>query len=271
MEGERQNIFVRTWRKGRAAYAVLSEHRYTTIAGTLVFFLIMSLTPLLFWLTLLFGKAGLPAEEIFELELFGWAKELLLYLRNNAQGATAGVSVLLLATTLWSSTGFFYHLRRSGEIVYGYDRNKRGWKVRLSALAFTGCVLLFILFGGGLLVAVHVLSRALPVWLGYPAVYLFVLVIGFFAAWLLNAYVCPYRARPSDTVQGSAITAGAWMLASVAFSVYLNFSDQQKLYGAFSLVIVFLLWLYWMMICFTVGLIYNRQRMRTKSLQHKRY
>ena len=37
-------------------YQILAEKKYTTIAGTLVYFLIMSITPLAFWLTLLFGK-----------------------------------------------------------------------------------------------------------------------------------------------------------------------------------------------------------------------
>ncbi len=37
-------------------YQILAEKKYTTIAGTLVYFLIMSITPLAFWLALLFGK-----------------------------------------------------------------------------------------------------------------------------------------------------------------------------------------------------------------------
>ncbi|MDE5896368.1 MAG: YihY/virulence factor BrkB family protein, partial [Clostridia bacterium] len=267
---KKQNPLVKGYQWGKRAIGTLSRNRYTTLAGTLVFFLILSIVPFLFWLTLLFGSAGVPTEVILELELFGWASDLLLFLKQNAEGATAGVSVLLLATTLWSSSSFFYHLRRSGEIIYGYNREKNGWKVRLSAFAVTFCVLLYFLVAGGVLIGAIIVSRYLRPWLAYPVTYLLVLVAGFFAAWILNGYICPYRAAPADTVLGSLFTAIAWLVASAAFSVYLKFVNTERLYGALSTVVVFLLWLYWRMICFTAGVIYNRYRMETKGMEHKK-
>lgn len=261
-----ENFSLRAIRRGKAAYSALADYRYTTVAGTLVFFLIMSLVPFLFWLTLLFGNAGLA--EIYELELFGWAKDLLRYLGEHAQGATAGAGVLFLITTLWSSTGFFYHLRRSGEIIYEYKRKKEGWRVRLSAVILMFGVLLFFSASGALLFGVNYITKPFPDWYSYFAVYSIVFILCFFTAWILNVYVCPYRVG-GETALGSFYTAIAWLIASVAFSVYLKFSDSERLYGALSLVIVFLLWLYWMMICFTAGVIYNRRRMQLRGKLHK--
>lgn len=268
MERTRDNVALRVFRWGKRAWSALANRRFTTIAGTLVFFLVMSLMPFFFWLSLLFGIVG--AEELFRLELFGWARELFVYLEEHAREAGSGAGILFLATTLWSSTGFFYHLRRSGEIIYDYRREKKGWRVRLSAAAFTAGLLLFFAAAGGLIASASLLVRPLSVWLGRILVYLLLLGLGFLAAWLLNAYVCPYRTRPADTAAGSAITAAAWLVASVAFSVYLCFSEPERLYGALSLVIVFLLWLYWMMICFTAGVIYNRRRMEIRHPEHKK-
>ena len=270
MEQVKKNTAVLLWEKGKGAYGVLAEHRYTTIAGTLTFFLITSLVPLLFWLALLFGKSGLSANEIFELDLFDSARDLLLYLNAHATDAATGASIFLLATTLWSSTGFFYHLRKSGEILYNYRRKKHGWKVRLSAVALTFAVLLFLAFSGGIIVGANIMTGNLPAFLKYITVYTLVLVLGFLAAWLMNAYICPYRARPAQTVVGSALTAAAWFIASVAFSVYLRFANPQKLYGALSLVIVFWLWLYWMMICFTAGVVFNSAQMQRRGLKEKK-
>lgn len=254
----------------KRAYGVLAAHKYTTVAGTLVFFLIMSMVPFLFWLALLFGRTGLDAERILELELFGWAKDLLVFFKENAEGATSGAGIFFLATTLWSSTGFFYHLRRSGEIIYRYQRQKHGWKVRLSAVALTFCVLLFFAVAGALLVGASYLSRSLPSWLFYLAVYSLILLIGFFTAWILNAYICPYRCKPTDIALGSLFTAIAWFVASAAFAVYLRFANPERLYGALSLFIVFLLWLYWMMICFSSGAIYNCRHLEIGKLEHKK-
>ena len=269
-KAKEKNFIVRGWETLRRAFRTLSRHHYTTVAGTLVFFLILSVVPFLFWLLLLFGKTGVQTDEILNLGLFDWAKDLLLFVKNNAEGATAGASVLFLATTLWSCSGFFYHLRRSGEILYGYRREKHGWKVRISALAITFCVLLFFAAAGGALIGAIVVCKFLNPFIGYPVVYALVLVVGFFAAWILNAYICPYRARPSDTVLGSFFTAVAWLVASALFTVYLQFTNQARLYGALSVVVVFLLWLYWLMICFTAGVIYNSYRMGRAGLAHKR-
>ncbi len=259
----------KAWRWGKRAFAALSARKYTTVAGTLSFFLIMSLVPLSFWLVLLFGNSAFDVERIMALELFGWARELLVYLKNNAVGATEGVSALFLVTTLWSSTNFFYHLRRSGEILYDYRRRKHGWKVRLSAVLLTFGVLAFFAAAGSVLLWVSYLTRSFPKWLFYPVLYSLLLLLGFFAAWMLNAYICPYRCRPGEIVLGSLLTAAAWLIASGAFALSLHFTDRERLYGALTLLILFFLWLYWMMVCFTAGVVFNRHRMNLRNLEHK--
>lgn len=257
--------------KGRRFLSALSEDKCTTIAGTLVFFLIMSLMPLSFWATLLLGRLGLDTDAILNLDLFEWAKELLVFFRGNAAEAASGAGIFFLLATLWSSTGFFYHMRRSGEIVYAYRRKKQGWKVRLSAIALTLLVLLFLAAAVGVLVGAITLTRGFPAPLPQLCVYTLMLVLGFFAAWILNGYICPYRVSPSETLAGSALTAGAWLVASVAFSVYLALSNKEMLYGALTLFVVFLLWLYWMMICFAAGAIVNSRRLRKKDAVGKKY
>lgn len=262
----RENVLIRAWRRGRAAFGVLSAHRFTTVAGTLVFFLIMSLVPFLFWLSLLFGGADALLDRVLELELFGWARGLVEFLRENAEGATAGASVLLIATTLWSSSAFFFHLRRSGEIVYNVSRRGKGWRTRLAAIAVTMGAMLSIASAGGVLLGITLLTRRLPAWAALSVEFSALLVVGFLAAWLLNAYACPYRGKARALAAGSFLTSIAWLVASAAFSVYFRLSNPERLYGALSLVIVFLLWLYWLMICFTAGMVYNRRVVAGKKI-----
>ena len=259
------NPIVRGWQRGRAAWNVLAAHRFTTVAGTLVFFLIMSLVPFLFWLSLLFGGADALLDRVLELELFGWARDLISFLRANAEGATAGAGIFLIATTLWSSSAFFFHLRRSGEIIYDVRRRGKGLRVRLSAILFTLAAMLGLTLAGGAVLGLTLLTGRLPMWLSVPADLASLLCIGFLAAWLLNVYACPYRGETRALAPGSFYTALAWLVASAAFSVYFRFSNPERLYGALALVIVFLLWLYWLMICFTAGMVYNRRALTAKK------
>ena len=267
---KRKSAFSRTCEKVKNAYAALADNKFTTIAGTLVFFLVLSLVPLLFFLTLIFGDK-ISAEQLFELELFEWGKGLIGYLDTHATGASAGAGVLFLATTFWSATGFFYHLRRSGEIICGIEKGKSGWRLRLSAVVFSILTILFVALTGGVIIGANLLTRSLPSWLSWIIVYTVLTVFGFFIAWVLNIYACPYRITPAQTAAGSAITALSWLGAAMLFRLYLVFSSPEKLYGALSAVIVFLLFLYWLMICFTAGMIFNFRKMRSRMHSEKRY
>ena len=129
----------------KSKYDLLTIKKYTTFAGTLVFFLIMSIVPLTFWLTLLIGKLPVDLEGIFRLAVFDSVKNILSYVRQEAQNATTGASVILLLTTLYSSTNLFYQMRKSGELIYDYKRPKKGLKLRLGALVLMLIVMLLII------------------------------------------------------------------------------------------------------------------------------
>ena len=138
------------FRRAADAFAYLSSKKYTTLAGTMTFFLILSVVPFLFWLTFLFGRLEIDFDRILDLEIFAEFKDILHYLREQAQSAQAGASVILLATTLYSSTNLFYHMRRSGEIIYGCGRDKGGLALRISAVALVFVVMLLGVAGAAL-------------------------------------------------------------------------------------------------------------------------
>ena len=64
----------------KSKYDLLVLKKYTTIAGTLVFFLIMSVVPFAFWLTLLFGKLQFGGETLFQINVFDSVKNILAFI-----------------------------------------------------------------------------------------------------------------------------------------------------------------------------------------------
>ncbi|MBR2329962.1 MAG: YihY/virulence factor BrkB family protein [Clostridia bacterium] len=245
----------------RDKYRLLSLKKYSTLAGTLVFFLIMSIVPLTFWLTLFIGKLPISVEQVFRLSVFSSVRKIFEYIRQEAENATAGVSVLLLFTSLYSATTLFYQMRRSGEIIYGFQSKKRGLRLRLGAavlmfIVMLAVALVMLVFTCGTLLFSRFLS---PFW-EIIADYALLLTLALFLVFLLNSYICPYRAPLKYFVPGTLLTVGAWSVAVVGFGVYLNISNMSRLYGALSAVIVFMLWLYVLMICFIVGVIINSEK-----------
>lgn len=242
-------------------YEILSLKKYTTLAGTLVFFLITSIVPLTFWITLLIGKLPINAEQVFRLSVFSSVRGVLDYIRQEASNATTGASVVLIFTTLYSSTNLFYQMRKSGEIIYDYRRPKHGLKLRLGALALLFIVVLLILaFVVTFALGTILFSRFLPAILERIADYTLLVALAFALALLLNAYICPYKAPLKKFVLGALLTVGAWAVAVTGFAIYLKISNMDKLYGALSALIVFFLWLYALMICFIAGVIFNSER-----------
>lgn len=254
-------------------YRILVEKKYSTISGTLVYFFIMSVVPFSFWASLLFGdRLWGRIREILELRLLSSLFPVLDFLEENAALATGKVGIVLLVTSLYSSTNLFYHMRRSGELLYRCETYQKGWKLRLSAL-----VLLFlVLLSAALLIAVGWLGYRFltasfsPAW-NYIALYLFLSLLAFALSLFINGYVCPYRYPLRSFLPGSAITWGLWGVATLGFGVYLHFADFTKLYGAVSTVVVFFLFLYLMMNCFVVGVIFNSERLKDQPKVLKRF
>lgn len=255
----------------RAKYELLTMKKYTTIAGTLVFFLIMSIMPLSFWLTLVVGRLPIDMGKILSLRVFGSVKNVLEYVRQEASNATAGASLILIFTTLYSATNLFYQMRRSGEIIYDYHRKKEGLRIRLSALilliiVMAASVIFLLLFALGS----FLFSRILPYRWERLVDYALLIVMAFLLSMLLNMYICPYKEKIGSFLPGATITVIAWIMAIIGFSAYLKISNMSKLYGALSTVIVFLLWLYVLMICFIVGVIFNSEKILSKRKKEKR-
>lgn len=258
-------------------YDLLVAKKYTTIAGTLVFFLIMSVAPFSFWLSLVLGKLPLDFDELMKMNVFDSVKEILEFIRLEAQNATAGATVFLALTTLYSSTNLFYQMRKSGEIIYE-STQKSGWRLRFTAFLLIFVAMAFI----GLALAVFAVGRFLSARIFSEfaqsiVAYLLLFGISFALVLLLNAYVCPYPTKLKNFLSGTWLTVIGSSIALAGFGVYLKIGNVGRLYGALSALIVFLLWLYLLMICFVSGVILNSEkilkkiRLKRKKLRIKRY
>ena len=168
-------------------------------------------------------------------------------------------------------------MRRSGELIYDYHPEKRGLMLRLGALVLLFIVMLTaVLFALTFAVGSFLFSRVLSKKMELAADYILLAAVSFFLVLLLNMYICPFKAKAKLFLSGTWLTVVFWMVAVVGFSVYLKISNMDKLYGALSALIVFLLWLYVLMICFMMGVIFNSEKVlavvrRNKKKREKAY
>ena len=233
-----------------------SDRRFSTLAGTLVYFLLMSIAPFILWLTLVFGNV--EVDKILSHKIIENVSPFLRYLKNSAESAASGPGIVLLVTSLYSSTNFFYHLRRSGEIIYNSSRVKGGLKLRLASLVLIfATIILLALLAAFIVTGTWILEKFLPYFISEIIIYTFISAVAFGVALVLNLFACPYKLKLFEAVPGSLLTTALWLAILIGFTIYMRFADPEQLYGKIAFIIIFLLWCYVMMSCFVVGVIYN--------------
>ena len=166
----------------------------------------------------------------------------------------AGLLTLGFAGALWSSSTALTSIVSSLNRVYEIEDARPWWKIRLIAIALTGCLALLVLASFTLVVAGPAIARLLTravgsgigveeIWrvLEWPLAFALVtLAVG------LVFYYGPDAEQAWEWITPGAVLATAlWLLASAVFRIYVaNFTDYNAAYGAVGGVIILLLWLY---------------------------
>lgn len=237
-------------------FKLYSDKRFSTIAGTLVYFLLMSIAPFTLWLTLVFGNVDV--ERFLSNELFESISPFLRSLKHSAESAASGAGLILLATSLYSSTNFFYHLRRSGEIIYDSPRVRGGFKLRIYSLALIVAAIILVAGIAGIsVVGNKIMDGFMPFFISDIISAVFLTGLAVAVALVLNLIACPYKMKPEQAITGSLLTAALWLIFFIGFGVYMQFATPERLYGKIASVIIFLLWCYIMMNCLVIGMIKN--------------
>jgi membrane protein len=159
--------------------------------------------------------------------------------------------VLAIVLALWSASGGVGNLITAVNIAYDEEKKRGFVKDKLLALGVTVGAVIFV----GLIVA---LMAGLPVVLGFlnvngPLRWLIEVVRWvLLAALVMVALAVLYRIAPDrDAPKMRWVSAGAiaatilWLVASVAFSLYVTFfGNYAKTYGALAGVVLMMLWLW---------------------------
>ena len=193
------------------------------------------------------------------------------------RGGAGIVLIVSVAGALWAASGYVSAFADASNSIYQVEEGRPFWKLKPIQLLVTFVLILIaalvalalVLSGpivGALGGALGVSDTVLSVWrfAKWPAMLVLVLVI-----FGVLYYTGP-NARVSGVrwVSGGAIVAlVAWILASIAFALYVaNFGSYDKTYGTLGGVVVFLLWLWLTNLAILLGAEFNAETERAKQL-----
>lgn len=249
--------------------AATSRDRISLIAAGVSFYMLLALFPILGALVSLYGFFADPLVIGTHLRAIGGLlppgafdliyAQLEALTKQNTSSLSIGF-VTGLGIALWGSHNGIMALFDAMNIAYNEEEKRGLVKLNLLALAFTIGILavLIVTLAAMALVPVIMSFFWLDTWTE-----IFVLVVRWPVVLLLVglAASCLYRFGPSREpaklrwlTWGAGLSTGAWFLASLGFSFYLqHFGNYSATYGALGALAGFMVWLWLSAIIFLVG------------------
>jgi membrane protein len=188
--------------------------------------------------------------------------------------------VVGIVGALWSASGYVGAFGRAMNRIYSIPEGRPVWKLRPTQLLVTIAVVVLVVIGALLLVSTGPLVQQIAnrIGIGDVAFLVFsivkwpVLVVIAVAAVAILYYFSPNIRQPKFkwTSTGSALALVVWALATVAFGLYLAFSNggsYAKSYGPIAGVVIFLLWLWITNLALLFGAEFDAEIERGRELQ----
>jgi membrane protein len=170
-------------------------------------------------------------------------------------GTAGWAAIIGIALAFWSASGYVAAFMRASNAVYDVPEGRPIWKtlpIRLAVTAVIGIMLVvsvfIVIFTGSVAAAVGnaigLGSQAVTVWgiVKWPVLVILVSLMCSILYWASpNAKTGGFR----WVTPGGIFAVLLWVLASVAFAIYLaNFANYNKTYGTLGGAIAFLVWLW---------------------------
>ena len=241
-------------------------------AGNAAFFLVLSFLPLLTLLLAALQYTVFRPEDLLALLSRIMPDEVLPlfsdFLQKAYQKSGAAIISLSALTAAWSASRGIYGISKGLSAVLDVPETRSYLRLRLLCLFYMllfvlGLVLtlLFHVFGQRLLA---LLAGMLSFLLEHLQLYSFLLLTALFS--LLYLALPDRRQRLSAVFPGALAAAGAWLLFSALFSVYVNhFAKGLALYGSLTTMVLTMLWVYACVSIVFYGAFLNRLLLRLRT------
>ncbi|MBA2531786.1 MAG: YihY/virulence factor BrkB family protein [Nocardioidaceae bacterium] len=253
-----QQIPIKGWvQVTKRAFKEMGQDHLSLMAGGVAYAWFLALVPGLIASVLIYGLVTDPAKVQEQVASFASglpndAQSLLTTQMEKIASGGGGLSVgviLSIALALWSASAGIAGLVEAINIAYDEDESRSFVKKRGLAILLTIGFLIFIGITIGLVAVLPIVLDSV----GLGIVGQFFIGIGRFVALIfimLVAVSLLYRIGPDRdapkfrwATPGAIIATLLWIVASIAFSLYVdNFSSYNETYGALAGVVVLLLW-----------------------------
>jgi membrane protein len=238
----------------------LSEDNIDMVAAGVAFYMFFAIFPALLAALSIYGLFADPAQVAQQIQalteyLPAQARDVigeqLTRIADASGGALGWSAAISILVALWSATKGVKALMTAFNITYDETEKRGFFKFNFVAFVLT----LFILVFGLVVLVIVAVIPALLAALNLDALTHWIVTLGrwpilFVLVMLILAFL--YRFAPSRdeprwrwATPGALLATVLWLIASLAFSIYVaNFADYNATYGTLAAVVTLLFWFY---------------------------
>ncbi|RYF89347.1 MAG: YihY/virulence factor BrkB family protein [Chitinophagaceae bacterium] len=271
-------FFKNTWILLKETFTGFSNHKITKISGSLAYFTVFSMAPLLVVVISLCGifleREAVEGQVYAVLQKFigaDTAAQLEELVKNAALANNSGVAAIVgIITLLIGATTVFAEIQDSINSIWGLKpKPKRGWLkflqnrfLSFSVIVGLGFLLLVSLLITGLIEGLSgSLQRSFPE-VTVIVFYIFNMVLTIGISMLIFAVI--YKVLPDAKIRWKDVWVGAFtttvlfLLGKFAISFYISQTRVGSNYGAAGSLAVLLVWIYYSSIILYIGAEFTR-------------
>ncbi len=260
------------------------EDNLTDWAAALTYYGVLALFPALIALVSIVGLLGKQTiaglkSNIESIPAAGQVKQIVLNTIDSlaSHKSAAGIALVIgLALALWSASGYVGAFMRASNAIYETGEGRPFYKLRPLQIGVTLVMLILIALSAAAIVITGPVTERVgqAIGLGNTGQVIFdivkwpvILVVVSFMFSLLY-YAAPNVKQPRFRLitPGGIMAVVIWLAASAAFALYVRFFPNNKTYGSFGGVIVFLTWLWISNIALLLGQELNAELERQREL-----
>lgn len=244
-------------------YKFIKQYRVSSFASSITFFFIINGGSLFFLLALTLNLFNIEFKD-YVLDANQTLKTIILYFETNANLYYRPFYFILIITSLWSSSTLFSHIIETGELIYNKRRKVYPFFYRIISLflVFIFIILLIIAFITSVL-ASYFLARFEGMFFKIIIQLSLYLIIPLFVISFFMLFVPPVRQKMAQIKKGLILTMLSFIFITIGFRLYLLiFSRYKAIYGAFTFIIIGMIYLYLLIYCLILGLLVNMLEFR---------
>lgn len=249
----------------------LKSENLSAYASSAAFFIFVSLVPILLVICAIIPFTPLTKENLIRIlaDVVPVRMEgIVVNIIENVYVRSTGVLSVAIILTLWSAGKGVLAVITGLNAVNDVTEERNYFVVRIFASFYTLIMLLIVLVSMIILVFGNQLVRMLIS--GNPqlrVLFSFLLNFRFLFVWLLLTMIFAafYTYLPNTKLAfkvqlpGASFAAVIWSIFSWCFSLYVNQGNGFNIYGSLSIIVVFLLWLYFCFYIIFIGAYINKR------------